>query len=59
MDLVVKQIIVLILFCALMLAINLKAGTRDWSGALLKWGTYLLLLTGMGALAWKVLVFAL
>lgn len=54
----VQQIGVLIAFVALMLVVNVKAG-GSWSGRLLKWATYLLLVAGVGALVFKVAGFVL
>jgi hypothetical protein len=50
----VQQIAVLVAFCLLMLLVNLKAGTSSWSGSLLKWATFCLLLLAIGVLTWRV-----
>lgn len=38
------NVLVLIAFAALLVGINIKSGGRTWSGRILKWGTYVLLI---------------
>lgn len=50
----VEQIAVLVGFVLLMTWVNVKAGGGSWSGAALKWATYLLLVAGITVLTFKV-----
>ena len=51
-----QEILIVTTLIVVMLAVNIKTGTQHWTGSLLKWLTYLLLIAGLATLSWLTFV---